>query len=262
VLRKLIKRMRAEPMQETDESGELMPPPKLQALVGQTYKEVGAEFLGHLTKIAGLKPDETILDVGCGCGRMAVPLTRYLTTGQYHGFDVPGESIDWCIQAIPKRFPNFHFKTVDLHNGVYNRKGKLKPSEFKFPYPDAMFDVALFASVFTHLFPPDAQNYVAQLARVLKPGGRALCTFFLLNDESKPLIEAKKGVLNFEYQEQGYRTIRKDMPEMGIAYEESFIRDLFAKHGLKVEDPIHYGFWCGRAQHLSMQDILLVTKIG
>jgi ubiquinone/menaquinone biosynthesis C-methylase UbiE len=37
----------------------------------------------------GLRPDEKILDVGCGIGRKTLPLTQYLTKGrEYEGIDI------------------------------------------------------------------------------------------------------------------------------------------------------------------------------
>jgi hypothetical protein len=110
----------------------------------------------------------------------------------------------------------------------------------------------------SRICPPDAQNYVAQLARVLKPGARALCTFFLLNDESKPLIEAKKGVLNFGYQEGIERSARTRRRWASLTKKASSRSVREAWLGSARPDSLRV--WCGRTQHLSMQDILLVTK--
>ena len=41
-------------------------------------------------------------------------------------------------------------------------------------------DVAFLTSVFTHMLPEDVEHYLDELARVLKPGGRTLITWFLL----------------------------------------------------------------------------------
>src|SRR5215212_241626 len=39
------------------------------------YRAIGTEYLGHYVRIGGLKPTDRVLDIGCGIGRMAVPLT-------------------------------------------------------------------------------------------------------------------------------------------------------------------------------------------
>ena len=56
---------------------------------GGPFNEIGEEFFRHFVELGGLKPDERVLDLGCGIGGMAVPLTRYLSErGSYKGFDV------------------------------------------------------------------------------------------------------------------------------------------------------------------------------
>jgi len=242
-------------------SAKLLPPKGLQRYVGGAYKEVGAEFFGYLTGLCGLQPGDSVLDVGCGSGRMALPLTDYLSgEGRYAGFDISEKAIAWCTENISQSHPNFAFEVADIQNSFYNPKGKYKSSEFPFPYPDASFDVVFLTSVFTHMFPPDVKHYLHEIARVLKPGGRCLTTFFLINEESSALTKARKGTLNFEHEGPGYRTTDKKRPEAAIAYPEAFARDLHAECGLALQEPIRYGSWCGRPQYLSFQDILISVK--
>src|SRR5437870_1993007 len=48
------------------------------------FKRNGEEYLGFFLKICNLKPNEDVLDVGCGIGRKTIPLTRYLdNNGRY-----------------------------------------------------------------------------------------------------------------------------------------------------------------------------------
>src|SRR3954454_3335822 len=63
-------------------------------------------------------------------------------------------------------------------------------SEYVFPYPNATFDFVFLTSVFTHMLPTDMEHYVSEIVRVLKPNGRSLCTFLLLNDESMRFMNA------------------------------------------------------------------------
>ena len=242
-------------------SGPLMPPQVLQDYVGGDYAQVGAEFLRYFVELCQLKADEKVLDVGCGSGRMAVPLTGHLSAaGLYHGFDVSETAVAWCRANITARFPNFHFQAADLHNGPYNPKAKRRPSEFRFPYGDATFDLVFLASVFTHMLPRDVEHYLSEITRVLRPGGRCLVTYFLLNDESTALIDAGKGTYNFEHRGPGYRTINAGRPEDAIAYPEAFVRGLYEKAGLKIDEPLRYGSWCGRGDYLSFQDIVIATR--
>jgi len=217
--------------------------------------------LDYLVQLCGLQPGDAVLDVGCGSGRMALPLTGYLNSeGRYAGFDISEKAIAWCQEHISRPHPNFDFAVADIYNSLYNPKGKYQSLDFRFPYADESFDVVFLTSVFTHMFPPDVDHYLDEIARVLKPGGRSLCTFFLLNEESLALIAAGKGTHNFKYERPGYRTIHEKREEEGIAFPEAFIRELYGKRGLNVREPLRYGSWCGRTEHMSFQDVVIAEK--
>lgn len=244
---------------------EVLPPRELQDWVGgggaDAYKAIGNKFLGHLVDLCGLQPGDAVLDVGCGSGRMALPLTGYLSpVGRYAGFDVSREAIAWCTQNISGSHPNFDFTVADVQSSQYNPKGKYKSSDFRFPYPDGSFDVVLLASVFTHMLPADVRHYLQEIVRVLKPGGRSLITFFLLNEESLALMKEGKGPLNFEHEMQGYRTTNIENPEAAIAYPEAFVRDLYGKCGLELREPLRYGSWSGRTDGMGGQDAVIAVK--
>ena len=244
---------------------EVLPPRELQDWVGgggaDAYKAIGNEFLGYLVDLCGLHPGDTLLDVGCGSGRMAQPLTGYLSReGRYAGFDVSRPAIAWCKENISGSHPNFDFQVVDINNGMYNPTGKYEPSNFRFPYPDGSFDVVLLASVFTHMLPHDVRHYLYEIVRVLKPAGRTLSTFFLLNEESSALIKEGRGFLNFEHEMRGYRIANVDNPEAAIAYPEDFVRYMYGKTGLELQEPLRYGTWPGRTDGMSGQDVVIAVK--
>jgi len=224
------------------------------------FKEGGDEFLEYFIKLGGLNPSENVLEVGCGVGRMAVPLTKYLTSGSYDGFDIVETGIKWCKEEITSQFPNFHFRKADLYNKAYNPNGKYKASAYRFPYNDKSFDFIFLTSVFTHMLPKEVENYLAEISRVLKRNGRCLITFFLLNTESINLIKAKLIKYDFKYKYKGFRAIDKNSIETAIAYDEELIRYLYKKYGLSIVEPIHYGNWSNRQIALSHQDIIIVIK--
>jgi SAM-dependent methyltransferase len=250
---------------KTEEFNEFNPPKRLRRLVGgeKGFDKIGEEFLEYFTDLCKLKPNERILDVGCGVGRVACSLTTYLDQqGSYEGVDIVKEAIDWDNKMITSKFPNFHFQLADIYNKSYNLQGKLKASEYKFPYESGSFDFVFLTSVFTHMLPQDMENYVSEIARVLKPGCMCLVTFFLLNAESINLIESKLSSLEFQYKFERYRTISRRFLESAIAFDEKLIRELYLRYGLHITEPIHYGAWSGRKNHLSYQDIIIAVKKG
>ena len=240
---------------------ELTPPRRMVDSIGGDFKQAGEEFLQHFLKLGDLKPNSRVLDVGCGCGRMAVPLTRYLTAeGGYWGFDIVEENVRWCQKNLEPRYPNFHFVVADVYNKNYRPKGRDQAAAYRFPYEDAFFDLVSLTSVFTHMLTADMQNYLREISRVLKPGGRALMTFFLLNQESKGLLSQGQGKVKFPYARQDCMVSEQDFPETAVAFEESFIRQNYAARRLDIIEPIRYGNWCGRNQWLSFQDIVVAAK--
>jgi ubiquinone/menaquinone biosynthesis C-methylase UbiE len=224
-------------------------------------RKTGEEFLRYFVDLAGLKPDEAVLDVGCGRGRMAASLTHYLSRrARYEGFDIIPTSIAWCTARISRRCPNFHFTLSEVFNAEYNPGGKAEASAYVFPYPDESFDFVFLTSVFTHMLPKDLEHYLSEIARVTKTGGRCLVTFFLLNAESLQLVADHQSSQDFRHVLDGYRTTHPHMPEAAIAYPETWVRDVFRRHSFSIQEPIHPGSWCGRKRYLSYQDIVLARK--
>lgn len=241
---------------------ERMVPPRSMIFVGDgEFEKVGREFAGYFIDLASLRPNDRVLDVGCGIGRMAIPLTSYLSTeGEYWGIDVVAKGVEWCQRRISPKFSNFHFLHSDVRNKNYNESGKIPACEYRFPFENGHFDFVLLTSVFTHMLLPDLENYLNEISRVLKTGRTCFVTFFLLNEESERLIRAGRSTLSFRYIIDACLTIDQDNPEAAIAYDEEMVKGLFQKYNLEIVEPIRYGSWCDREAYLSYQDIIVARK--
>lgn len=263
---RLLKRIYYFPLDTLDlltgRRDKLIPPRGMLFVGGGNFKSVGENFLRYFKDIGGLKPDEDVLDVGCGIGRMAISLTKYLNEeGSYEGFDVVKKGIDWCNKNITCRYPNFCFEWANIFNSEYNPKGKYTADKYIFPYPNESFDFVFLISVFTHMLPQDIEHYSSEIARILRKNGRCLITFFLLNPESLERLNRGESTQDFRFVHKQYRTVNRNMHEEAVAYDEQFIRTLYKKHNINIVEPIHYGSWCGRDEFLSYQDIILAKKI-
>jgi SAM-dependent methyltransferase len=205
-----------------------------------------------------LRPEEDVLDVGSGVGRVAVGLTGWLQ-GRYEGIDVVRRGIEWCEREITPRFPNFHFQVADLYNRHYNPVGRVSASEYRFPFEDRSFDFVVLTSVFTHLLPPARDNYISEIARVLRPTGRCFATFFLLDDKATRSVQEGRDSVNFRFQRPGYWTNNQRIPEAAVAYGEVDVREEFESNGLQLA-LVRYGRWSGRDDGVGFQDIVVAAQ--
>jgi ubiquinone/menaquinone biosynthesis C-methylase UbiE len=243
---------------------ELVPPEWLASQAGPgSFAEIGREWVRCLVELCELESDSHVLDVGCGAGRVAVPLTAYLShEARYEGLDVSSWAIDWCKNEIGSRYPTFSFQHADVFSAQYYPQGATRPKDYALPYDDDQFDVICAMSLFTHMLPDGFERYLSEFVRVLKDGGRAFMTFYLLNDESLRSIEAGKpdAQFRFEHSLGDCRVTYADAPEYVVGYREEFVIQAAKQAGLRVREPISYGQWCEREQFVSWQDVVIGEK--
>jgi len=126
---------------------------------------VGGEFdaTGRVLRATlvhhGLRPEHYVIDVGCGSGRLAKPLSEYLT-GKYFGMDVVPELVQYARNLVPQ--PEWRF---ELAQGL------------TIPEEDEQADFVCFFSVLTHLLHEESYLYLREAKRVLKPGGKIALSF-------------------------------------------------------------------------------------
>jgi SAM-dependent methyltransferase len=231
--------------------GRLVPPRRLQLSVGEgDFGAIGDEFLSHLVGLCELRPEDRVLDVGCGIGRLARPLTGYLSIdGFYAGCDVNPDAIAWCTRRY-RHFPNFVFVHADVRNGRYNPDGAAEAVSYAFPFDDGAFDVCVLMSVLTHLTADEALHYLGQVRRVLAPGGRMLATAFVLD------ADAPSPALSFGDSCGGMAVVDPSLPEEAVAFEEEWLLEALRAAGLDLV-ALHPGLWTGRAEGLSFQDVVV-----
>jgi GT2 family glycosyltransferase/2-polyprenyl-3-methyl-5-hydroxy-6-metoxy-1,4-benzoquinol methylase len=142
--------------------GVAVPPARLRVLTAGTanltwFLEAGrahATYLRGLLAEVGAPIDEMdrILDFGCGCGRM-LRWWADLSATSVHGCDYNRELVGWC---------NDHLRFADV------RASEASPPS---RYEDASFDLVYAFSIFTHLTSDQAERWLTEMHRVVKPGG-------------------------------------------------------------------------------------------
>jgi len=241
----------------------LVPPPALMFDGPQGYeafKANGDEFIRIYREVCGLRPDERMLDVGSGIGRKTLPLTHYFNgEGRYDGIDPTMAGVEWCNSKITPRYPNFHFQWMDVYNQMYNPTGKTPAAEYRFPFESGSFTFVMLGSVFTHMIPKEIEQYLSEIHRVLRPGGRCLISYFLLNSESLQLIAAGKNKQPLEHRYGDCLVENAGIPELAIAHPEPWVRQRYDGIGFDVKR-IGYGSWSGRGDFMSYQDLVLAAK--
>src|SRR5688500_15144689 len=176
-------------------------------------------FVGETTTrwliAQGLRRGDRVLEVGCGIGRMAVPLIRYLRDGgKYFGIDITAEKIAYCKQSVTREAPRFRFVHADVYNKYYNPRGKLRAADYRFPFTKHSFDFIFLTSVFTHMLPEDMEHYLDEIARGLVPGGTCIGSFWITGQPLEAPYHRESDVC--------YITDPAE-PEHGVYYLEDYV---------------------------------------
>ena len=238
----------------------LVPPHGLIFTGAGDFKSIGDKLLQSFIENCHLSPNDKVLDIGCGIGRIARPLTSYLSSeGSYFGFDIVQLGINWCNRKY-KKFINFHFQYIPLKNDLYNLSTDNKPSKFTFPYDSSFFDLVVLISVFTHMQEEDMRRYITEISRVLKSGKYCFCTFFLITKETDEyLIKSKNPFFKFRY--NNYFLHDSRVKDANIAYKYEVVEKMITASHLKIK-VFFPGWWSvkDRKHCLDFQDVLIITK--
>jgi SAM-dependent methyltransferase len=225
------------------------------------FRTIGTEFLAHLVRLGGLSPQNRVLDIGSGLGRIAVPLTQYLSPrATYLGLDPAREGIAWSQKAITPAYPNFRFRHLDIAHEIYNPNGLRRGDSLILPVGDASIDFAFMVSVVTHLPPNEVEAYAREVSRVLAPGGKFFVTSFIMDDIAKG-PQPKDPRCAFARTEEGPDWYVDTSARFGaVAFDDGWLEKTLVAAGLKPEKR-SLGHWRGTASS-HYQDVIVATKPG
>lgn len=236
-------------------------------MVGGGYPwPIATHFMDLLANHAGLAPTDRILDIGCGCGRLAAALTQHIgPQGTYRGVDIVAGLVDFANHHIAPRYPNFSFVTLETSNSAYDtwrHRGKSTTIDQLDRACEAeSIDLCIATSLFTHLDTEMARVTLKAMRRVMAPDGRALISLFLLDAGVRALINRGRAAFQFEHAHGEGAYVQNPTGPLGaLAFTLSHFVDLLTEQDLYVERVL-YGNWPGRPHHTSGQDILIVRRM-
>ncbi len=215
----------------------------------ETFETISDLHQRNLAKWIGIEPQHSILEIGCGIGRDAIPLSTTLTRGSYVGVDIIGRSIDWCTAYIGARHPNFKFVHYDVDDQLHNPDGTTSTEAIVLPIEDQSVDRIFLFSVFTHMYQKDIEHYLREFRRVLKPDGLVYATTFIYDDailESARRTNKTIFNLRFEHElHEGCRINSLEYPLGAVAFTREHWRKMLIAGGMKLAKPILNGQWSG-----------------
>ncbi len=129
-------------------------------------------FREKLLAPARLRAGETVLDVGCGTGSLALEAKRQVgSRGTVHGIDASPEMIARAVRKARK---------ADLEVELANASAQA------LPFADGRFDAIVSTLVFHHLPRSSRERCALEMRRVAKPGGRVLVVDFARSTRKSP----------------------------------------------------------------------------
>lgn len=216
------------------------------------------------------KTANKILDIGCGTGLLGIASEPFtFAGGSYTGIDVMAADIDFCKTNF--QLDNYHFIHFDLANPSY---ASLQSTELtKWPVDSGSQELVTALSVWTHLSEPDAIFYFREIHRVLKKGGKAIITFFYLDDAYQQSLKIRSNEIgrfhstpqngwvydkNAYGSENWFTTAWAKNPEDAIGVTPEGLDILLKSSGLKLVQ-YYPGNW-KEEPGIYFQDVLIFEK--
>jgi len=217
----------------------------------------GEQTFAYVKTHLGLSLNESLVDVGCGDGRVAGAFARNGFKGRYLGFDINKDRISECKRLFAEE-DNFNFEWLDVFHSYYNPEGIEAPETFSYPCNNASADAFFLNSVFSHMKLSVIRRHLAELRRCVKDRGKIWMTMFVIDK----YVRENPDILHWRFDipyEEGYTAI-PDKPEGAIAFDGERIVAAINETGFDIVRYIP-GYWKTLRTSLDQhrQDIYVLT---
>lgn len=140
----------------------------LEAIWGEGFLSPGGP--DEVARVIGTHDltGKSVLDIGCGAGGIDIALVQTHGAGYVTGLDVEDPVIN-------------HARGLVERAGLTSRIGLVKVAPGPLPFPPETFDVVFSKDSIIHI--PDKHALMAEVFRVLKPGGWFLASDWLIGTE-------------------------------------------------------------------------------
>jgi ubiquinone/menaquinone biosynthesis C-methylase UbiE len=215
-------------------AGVALPPPELRA-GGEHFQDDDAFWTSgkaeadRLRQRFGLARTTSMLEVGCGAGRLAIGLRAEVgPMERYVGIDVSPEVIRWCRQYIERDVPTMRFVQMDTQNSRYRPDGRALSKDDRLPVASQSIDVVYLYSVFSHMRADDVRWYLHEFRRVLAPSGAVFLTAFIEDDVERESVNPA-----------GYGSRQWQGPLHCVRFSRMYFEQLVREAGLQFDEVEH-----------------------
>ncbi len=245
-------------------SSNSLPPVEMMNIIGSHdevhFKNNMLVFFNEFYSRGCVDESSVVLDIGSGCGRIAIPFTFLIDSGEYFGVDVWPEGISWCKEKISSIYPNFKFFLQETANNYYYEdRDASKVNQFNLEFcNDSSVDFAFAISLFTHLTKGDCASYLREIGRVMKPTGTAFITCFIIDKYFRNYVQATGNHTAVKEEEPGCYYAYSGQDFFG-GYSLEKWEEMLSSAGLEVISR-EAGSWARKPGARPFQDTFIIGK--
>ena len=170
-----------------------------------------------------------VVELGCGCGRIARALKEPWFQGTYVGVDIDDEMLEYCRENFPSERFKFvrspHRSTIYSATNPYDDRSTIE-HDLHIAETNSKDFVYAF-TLYTHLLEKEVSDYLTHTYRILRPDGIIYLNYFCIEH-----VELG-GRWTFQYRSGNAYIESVRYPEAAVAYHETFMTGLATSCGFR-----------------------------